>query len=159
MITLKNILVATDFGPAADDALMHGRGLAHRFGASLHLLHAAENLFLRATPADPLALRAGLAQRLGDRLTSADRASLCARTALEVSDDPADAIVAYARENAIDLIVMGTHGRHGLERVLIGSVAERVVRTAPCPVLTVKQLECEFVVPDADIAFEEARPS
>ena len=59
--------------------------------------------------------------------------------AVAVSDTPADEIVRYAQDNNIDLIVMGTHGRRAVAHLLVGSVAERVVRTAPCPVLTVRQ--------------------
>jgi nucleotide-binding universal stress UspA family protein len=68
---------------------------------------------------------------------------------VETSDEPADAIVQYARSAHIDLIVIGTHGRSGLSQLLVGSVAERVVHHAPCPVLTVRQPEHEFVIPDA----------
>ena len=68
----------------------------------------------------------------------------------------AETIVQYAKDHAIDLIVMGTHGRRALEHLLMGSVAERVVRTAPCPVLTVRHPEREFVVPDALVAVARA---
>ena len=65
------------------------------------------------------------------------------------SGAPASAIVDYANEARIDLIIMGTHGRGTVAHMLMGSVAERVVRTAPCPVLTVRHPEREFVLPDA----------
>jgi nucleotide-binding universal stress UspA family protein len=65
-----------------------------------------------------------------------------------MSDDPAEEIVNYAATNGIDLIVLGTHGRGGMAHLLLGSVAEKVVRTAPCPVLTVRHPEREFVTPD-----------
>ena len=68
---------------------------------------------------------------------------------LETSDDVANAITEYAKSTNIDLIVIGTHGRSAMAQLLVGSVAERVVRTARCPVLTVKHPEREFVVPDA----------
>ena len=61
---------------------------------------------------------------------------------------PVGAIVDYARDRGIDLIVMGTHGRGPLKQFMVGSVAERVVRTAPCPVLTVRHPEREFIRPD-----------
>ena len=77
------------------------------------------------------------------------------RAVLETSDHPADEIVQYAKAAGIDLIVMGTHGRGAMAHLLVGSVAETVVRTAPCPVLTVRHPEHEFVVPDA----AEAAPS
>ena len=68
---------------------------------------------------------------------------------LETSDSPAAAIATYAKSADIDLIVLGTHGRSAVEQLLVGSVAERVVRTAPCPVLTVRHPEREFVLPDS----------
>jgi nucleotide-binding universal stress UspA family protein len=159
MIALKRILVATDFGPAAEAALTYGRALAKNFGATLTVMHVAENFFLRATIADPHALKAAVARRLEERLTADDRSALHARAVLETSDQPADAINTYAKQAEIDLIVMGTHGRNGISHLLVGSVAERVVRTASCPVLTVKHPEHEFVIPDAAGPQQEARPS
>jgi nucleotide-binding universal stress UspA family protein len=159
MIALKRILVATDFGPAAEAALTYGRALAKNFGATLTVMHVAENFFLRATIADPHALKAAVARRLEERLTAEDRRALHARAVLETSDQPADAIITYAKQAEIDLIVMGTHGRHGISHLLVGSVAEHVVRTASCPVLTVKHPEHEFVIPDAAGPQQEARPS
>ena len=159
MIALKRILVATDFGPAAEAALTYGRALAKNFGATLTVMHVAENFFLRATIADPHALKAAVARRLEERLTAEDRSALHARAVLDTSDQPADAITAYAKQAEIDLIVMGTHGRNGISHLLVGSVAERVVRTASCPVLTLKHPEHEFVLPDAAGSQQEARPS
>jgi nucleotide-binding universal stress UspA family protein len=149
MIILKRVLVATDFGAPSDAALTYGRELARTFGASLHLLHVAENQFLRPLATDPGTLAAAHLRWLDDRLTAADRNELGGRAVVEVSDSPAQAIVDYARAGAIDLIVMGTAGRSAVSQILVGSVAERVVRTAPCPVLTVRQPEHEFVIPDA----------
>jgi nucleotide-binding universal stress UspA family protein len=68
--------------------------------------------------------------------------------ALVTSSSPAFAIIDYARQHAIELIVMGTHGRGAVQHFLMGSVAERVVRLAPCPVLTVRSHERDFVQPD-----------
>ncbi|MCU1386277.1 MAG: hypothetical protein JWL71_4974 [Acidobacteria bacterium] len=160
MIVLKNILVATDFGPAADAALAYGRSLAAQFDATLHVIHVAENYFLRPTAIDPSVLKAAAARRLEERLTAADRATLNAHAVMETSDRPANTITAYANKTGIDLIVMGTHGRTGLAHVLMGSVAEQVVRTAPCPVLTVRHPEHEFIVlPTATAVTSEMRPS
>ena len=75
---------------------------------------------------------------------------------LITSNSPALAIVDYARQERINLIVTGTHGRGAVAHLLMGSVAERVVRTAPCPVLTVRHPEQEFVVPDALVAVVKA---
>jgi nucleotide-binding universal stress UspA family protein len=71
-------------------------------------------------------------------VTPDTRHTLDVETVLRTSNSPADEIVTYAREASIDLIVLGTHGRGGMAHMLLGSVAERVVRTAPCPVLTVR---------------------
>jgi len=149
MIVLKQILVATDFSEASAAALNYGRALARTFGASLHLLHVMENPFLRPTPADPHAIQSATLRGVAGRLTDDDRGVLHATAVLETSDNPADAIVQYARARGIDLIVMGTHGRSAVAQIFDGSVAEKVVRTAPCPVLTVRHPEHEFVVPDA----------
>ena len=149
MIVLKNVLVATDFSPPSDAALAYGRALARTFGASLHLLHVVENYFLRPTAAAPYMIQEARTRMLHDQLTDEDRQRLGARAVLEVSDEPAETIAGYAKAHAIDLIVMGTHGRSRMERLLVGSVAEHVIRTAPCPVLTVRHPEHEFVVPDS----------
>ena len=148
MIVLKTVLVATDFSPPSDAALAYGRALARTFGASLHLLHVVENYFLRPTAAAPYMIQEARTRMLDEQLNDEDRQQLGARTTLEISDEPADAIAGYAKAQKIDLIVMGTHGRSGLERLLVGSVAEHVIRTAPCPVLTVRHPEHEFIVPD-----------
>ena len=140
--------MATDFGTVAEAALTHGRELSRTFGASLHLLHVLENSFLRATAADPRRLEAAALLRLLNCLTDDDRRILRARSVVETSDHPADSIVAYARTAGIDLIVMGTHGRAAIERLFLGSVAERVIRTAPCPVLTVRGPEHRAVGPE-----------
>lgn len=148
MILLKNILVPTDFGEAADSALTYGRALARLYGADLHLVHVMDNTFLRPIASDPPALKAAAYKHLHDRLTFEDRDRLHTRAVVEVSDEPHRVIVEYARSFGVDLIVMGTHGRQGAAHMLMGSVAERVVRTAPCPVLTVRHPEREFVVAD-----------
>ena len=149
MIAPKQILVATDFGEAAEAALTYGRALAQAFGSTLHVFHVQENPFLRATVADPRDLHESILKNLEQRLTDEDRRR-GGRAVVEISDNPAEAIVAYAKTAGIDFVVMGTHGRTGVGHLLIGSVAERVVRTAPCPVLTVRHPEREFVLPDAE---------
>jgi nucleotide-binding universal stress UspA family protein len=145
---VTNILVPVDFGTLSQAAVTYGRALGRAFGARLHLLHVAENHFLRPAVADPHTILERAQQQLTDLVTSEDREMLDAVTVLDVSDSPAEAIVSYAAGADIDLIVMGTHGRQALDRLLAGSVAERVVRSAPCPVLTVRQHEREFVMAD-----------
>jgi nucleotide-binding universal stress UspA family protein len=95
-------------------------------------------------------------RRLESSLAEDDRRELRATTALIMSTKPAAAIVSYARESGVDLIVMGTHGRGGVAHFLMGSVAEQVVRTAPAPVLTIRHPEREFLRPDALVAVAKA---
>jgi nucleotide-binding universal stress UspA family protein len=162
MIALKNILVATDFGAASDAALRYGRELAGRFGATLHVLHVAENLTLSSVGADGFATMAPqqlqdeiedtARVRLIEALTDSDRSGPVTRPVVMTASSPALVIIDYAKRHDIDVIVMGTHGRGALAHLLMGSVAERVVRTAPCPVLTVRDHERDFVRPDALMA-------
>jgi nucleotide-binding universal stress UspA family protein len=95
-------------------------------------------------------------KRIEALVSDEDKKTLNARAAVVTSAGAAETIVQYASDHAIDLIVMGTHGRRGVDHLLMGSVAERVVRTAPCPVLTVRHPEREFVVPDALVAVAKA---
>ena len=162
MVTLKNILVATEFGEASNAALTYGRTLATSFGATLHVLHVTQDLYLMA--AAGVEGYVGLAPDVQEEiersaraqtealLTADDRHVLRAKAVTIRSEQTAPTIVEYARAHHIDLIVIGTHGRRALARLVMGSVAERVVRTAPCPVLTVHSLEHEFVLPDELVA-------
>lgn len=145
MIGLKNVLVATDFSDSSQAALKQARALASAFGASVHLLHVVtqplhEVWACYAPGADFLALveelRAEARKRLA-LLASPDDISKGHVVLATTWGDPADEILKYARAHDIDLIVCGTHGFRGWDHLLMGSVAERVVRTAPCPVLTV----------------------
>lgn len=156
MITLKVVLVATDFTKASAAALAYGRELARTFGAKLHVLHIAENIVTRyvfegamAVPMDvQIEYEKSSLERVESVLREDDRRELGAMAAVRVSNTPADAIVEYATEAGADVIVVGTHGRKALAHFVLGSVAERVVRTAPCPVLTVHPLERDFIAPD-----------
>jgi nucleotide-binding universal stress UspA family protein len=164
MILLKNILVATDFGEPSAKALEYGRDLARTFGATLHVLHVVENVISRyATefafvdfPEVQIQVEEAARKQLDGVLDAEDRTALRAKPVLRTSMAPAVAIIDYAKNERIDLIVMGTHGRGAVAHFLMGSVAERVVRAAPCPVLTVHTREREFVGPDALVAVEHA---
>jgi nucleotide-binding universal stress UspA family protein len=141
------ILVPIDFSAPSDAALEYARTVAKHFGASFHLLHVAEDPY-RAVYSPEVyvpevyglreAILSDAMDRLNDRLTPRDVSQLHATTDAVVGT-PAWSIVEYAGGRDIDLIVMGTHGRGGMSHLRMGSVAERVVRTAPCPVLTVRQ--------------------
>ena len=129
------ILAATDFSAASDAALVEARRLARSLGASLHVLHVVDNMFMRVVLADPRDYETAALRQLQDRIPAGDQATLV----VERSDEPADEITSYARVHDIDLIVMGTHGRSRMAHLLLGSVAEKVARTAPCPVLTMRE--------------------
>jgi nucleotide-binding universal stress UspA family protein len=165
MIRLKNILVATDFSEPSDAALAYGRQLARSFGARLIVFHAAENIAARGYGADgfvflepDLQSQVEAAARTHARslISDEDCQELGAEAVVVTAISPAAAITEYARREQIDLIIVGTHGRSGVAHLMMGSVAERVVRTAPCPVLTVRHPEHEFVLPDALVALTEA---
>jgi nucleotide-binding universal stress UspA family protein len=145
---ITRILVPLDFSGPSDAALEYATGLAERLGASLHLLHVFE---------DPLWTTGAMAADMYVPVPEGLRESLLAnaRTQLEerarkldverfhpttdVYTGPiANAITEFATRQQTDLIVIGTHGRGGMSHLLLGSVAERVVRNAPCPVLTVR---------------------
>ena len=165
MIALKNILVATDFSQPSDAALLYGRALARNFNATLHVVHVVGTVSSMVYGADAYAVSIPELQQevedlarkqLANLLIDSDEHPLEARHAVLTSNSPAVAIVDYAGRERIDLIVTGTNGRGGVAHLLMGSVAERVVRTAPCPVLTVRHPEHEFVVPDALVAVARA---
>jgi nucleotide-binding universal stress UspA family protein len=86
---------------------------------------------------------------LAELLPYPDRSALHAHLDITVSDSPAQAILAYARDAQIDLIIAGTHGRRGLAHFFMGSVAQELVRSATCPVLTIRAHAREFIYPDA----------
>jgi nucleotide-binding universal stress UspA family protein len=164
MILLKTILVATDFSDASDAALAYGRELARNFGANLVVLHVVDNVVAYGVgdgvvimqPELQRQIEANARQRLDNLLSNEDREQLGASTVILVSNATSPAITDYANEAKVDLIVIGTHGRRAVAHLLIGSVAERVVSTAPCPVLTVRHPEREFVLPDALVAVARA---
>jgi nucleotide-binding universal stress UspA family protein len=165
MIALKQILVATDFGEASDVALRYGRTLAKHFGADLHVLHVAQNAYLNAVGSDAyVAISPGIQdeveaeakKRMDELVIDSDKSGPPTTAVVETSTSAVFTILEYAKRNRIDLIVMGTHGRGPMAHLLMGSVAERVVRLAPCPVLTVRHPEHEFVLPDSLMAVTHA---
>lgn len=137
-MTVKKILVAIEFTETSMQALDSARTLADALGAELHLLHVI---------ADPLASPLAVHQKQQDRcarldalLTPEDRARRHATVACEIGT-PVHEIAAYAADEGIDLIVMGTHTHGPAFRMMTGSIAEAVMRIAPCAVLTVKGVE------------------
>jgi nucleotide-binding universal stress UspA family protein len=164
VFALKNILVATDFGEAAVAALAYGRALARSFNSGLHVLNVtadvypsiAGDMYIPASPELQQELADAARKRLEILTVDNDPSPLPVTRVVLTARPIAATIVEYAREKEIDLIVIGTHGRGLAAHLLMGSVAERVVRTAPCPVLTVRHPQREFVTPDARVAAAHA---
>lgn len=146
MSEITRMLVPTDFSPASDLAFTYAIDLARRHGSELHLLHVIdESAFATAYPDGFYMELPGVrATMMEDAKAQLDQmADTCAKAELTATTEvavgrPAKVIAAKAMERGTDLLVMGTHGRSGVAHLVIGSVAERVVRTAPCAVLTVR---------------------
>jgi nucleotide-binding universal stress UspA family protein len=141
----KKICCPVDFSDASRAALEVAADLARRTGASLTLLHAypipGYTLPDGSVVASPTMMQelAGAADRhLASWRADAEAMGAPAVTAEKVIGEPAREIVGWAQANAADLLVLGTHGRSGLEHALLGSVTERVMRKASCAVLTVR---------------------
>jgi nucleotide-binding universal stress UspA family protein len=152
MIALKKILVPHDFSDTSEAAVRYALALAHNFGAKLHLLHVSEKARFEMATEFPLGLDGTLEDAVRERLLKilTPREQIDFKPIFEFrSGAPATEIARYAKEADVDLIVMGTHGRGFVAHAVLGSVAEKVVRTAPCPVLTVRNPQHEFVMPDA----------
>ena len=154
MISIQQILVPTDFSEPSEVALKYGKAFAETFRARLHLLHVVDDC-LTAWPSEgasvviPVAieeLEEQARSQLRAALPDAERERLRA-CVVALRGSPSMEIAAYAQSEKIDLIIMGTHGRSPMAHLLMGSVAEKVVRKAPCPVLIVRHPEHEFVVP------------
>lgn len=154
MIDLKKILVATDFSPHAAVALRHAVGLAQAFKSELVLVNVVEpaDMMTQLPPIGESYFSPALIQAQEDyaKQQGEEAVRSCgypnARFIIR-QGSPFFEILAAAKEENADLIVIGTHGRGAIAHILMGSVAERVVRKAACPVLVVREGEHEFVHP------------
>ncbi len=155
MIDLHRILVPTDFSKHSTNALRYAAAFAEKFGAELYLLHVVQDLALfipeAVSVAPPIAppveqMTAAVRAALEKVVRDANLQGLTVHTDVR-EGTPFYEIIQAAKEKDVDLIIMGTHGHSGLAHVLLGSVTEKVVRKAPCPVLTVRHPEHEFVHP------------
>jgi nucleotide-binding universal stress UspA family protein len=146
--SLNRILVPVDFSAHSEKAIRFATTLANKFGARLSLLHVVEDPFVTGAwqaevfvPNIPELLN-DLIKAAQTQMTERQKELATHGVAVEsavISGRPATAIVEYASTGQFDLIVMGTHGRTGFSHALLGSVAERVVQKAPCPVLSVRE--------------------
>jgi nucleotide-binding universal stress UspA family protein len=154
MLTIQRILFPTDFSEPADHAWTYALTFAREFNAELHVLHVVTPpprlSEAYAGYVNPEALLEGLqveaTAALERLLQDAKNRGLVCQSALRVGVDFTQ-IIDYALASRVDLIVMATHGRTGLAHALLGSVAEKVVRKAPCPVLTVKHPAAKIEMP------------
>lgn len=142
VVAIKNILFATDFSEVSEAALPYVTALSLRYGSTVHVAHVLpEATFVRPSPVDP-ALFGSIyeeahsgaqekIQRLSGRLRGFPHETYIRHGKVS------DVLTEIIREQEIDLLVVGTHGRTGLGKLVMGSVAEEIFRQAPCPVLTV----------------------
>lgn len=149
MVSWNRILVPTDFSETSEAAVRHGVDLARAFNAGLILLYVGDAVREVATEF-PLGLDASQVdadrERLLRLMSPADQAQVHPEFVM-VAGSPAAEIVRCAEEREVDVIVMGTHGRGGVTHLLLGSVAEQVIRTAPCPVLVIRNTPASAAVP------------
>jgi nucleotide-binding universal stress UspA family protein len=140
-VALKNILLATDFSPASEAALPHALTIASHYGSRLYVAHVICPEFRDLQPSETIATMIqqarGVTEQKLEPLLSAVRQKGISCQPLIGDGAIWDVLLDMIRKNDIDLIIMGTHGRRGLRKLLLGSVAEEVFRMAPCPVLTV----------------------
>jgi len=154
MIKMDKVLLATDFSENSKVAAPYAIDMAKRYGAELHLIYVFDDNAI-----DPMfyssnvtvgaflsKIKEGFDEQVEDFLSDHDTEGI--KVVPIIADGtPFVEIIKYAKDNGIDLITMGTHGRTGLSHMLMGSTAEKVIRKAHCPVLTVKHPEFEFVPP------------
>jgi nucleotide-binding universal stress UspA family protein len=153
VIKLKRVLVPTDFSDSARHAFTYGLSFAKEYGAELVLLHVVENVTVGyASDLFPVPMAevfqeiSGYARAELSKLGQEARERGVAGVSEQViQGKPSSEIIRFASENHVDMIVLGTHGKGMLDQALFGSTTERVVRRAPCPVLTVRTAEHEFV--------------
>ncbi len=142
---IKRILFPTDFSEGSDNALPYAADMAKHYGAKLYILHIMHDIakatgwYVPHVSMDEIYKDMDAnARKEIDRCGVEELRGFKDVERIVVKGIPYDEIIKFAKENKIDLIVIGTHGRRGLDRVIFGSTAERVVRDAPCPVLSVR---------------------
>lgn len=144
----RNIAYCTDFSEHADEAFMVAKDIAWRYGATLHILHVTVNFSL-SPPVHETYIPIEYDPNFMEQMAEAARGSITSRYINQLKENqahtvhllagyPASEIVRFSGENAIDLIVMGSHGLSGIAHTLFGSTADRVVQKAPCSVLAVR---------------------
>lgn len=159
MIQLQRILYPTDFSDLSLYALQYARNFAETFSAELHVLHVVDEAYQNWATMGPNTIPVGpTAPEMLD-LAREQMATFMAEhlgtpglsvVSKVVLGRPSPTILDYASQQRMDMIVIATHGRGALTHMLLGSVTDKVVRKAPCPVLTVRHPEHEFITPVED---------
>ncbi len=153
MINIKNILCPVDYSVYSEKALQYAIEFAGKYGAKLFLIHVLDIRVYDINDPDLYNVNivdAETISKLKERLLKCVTEDTKGRVSVEaivLQGVPFAEIIKASKEYDIDLIVLGTHGRTGLSHAIMGSVAEKVVRKAPCPVLTVRHPEHDFVMP------------
>lgn len=156
MVQIRKILFPTDFSDHSVHALTYAVSFAESFKTEIHVLHIVDEAYQYWMAMGPGALPVGpppdemlaLSKKEMDKFVGLKLVGVkFPITKMVLVGRPFMEIIRYARDEKIDMIVMGTHGRSGLRHAILGSVTERVVRKAPCPVLTIRSPDHEFVMP------------
>ncbi len=148
----KKILCPVDFSQFSQEVVDYAVDLAIKYGAELHIMHVIPNMtyftpyesFL--TPENLVAIEKHIQDQVENDFEKVLKQNVPAKKVIRTGV-PFVEIIDYAKSESIDLIVMGTHGRSGIEHILIGNVAEKVVRKSPCPVMTIRPKGKEFKMP------------
>lgn len=153
MLNFAKVMIPTDFSTNANQALRHGAAIAHRFNSEIFLLHIVTRFDDEAEDAHRFSDLDAFYHRVESEAMSrmAGLADNVEKTSVQMATvrgfAPADEIIKFANANGVELIVMGTHGRSALAHFLVGSVAEKVVRHASCPVMSVAHQEKQLLDP------------
>ncbi len=149
-VSIRRILFPTDFSKPAKEAQKYAVTLAEKFGAELHVIHVVPEIILPATDSYTAWTlpEGGMKAQLeaAEKQLHAEFGAIPGSRRAVVVGFPVEETMKYAADNSIDLIVIGTHGHTGLSHLLLGSMAEKLVRLAKCPVLTVHPQGHQFVV-------------
>ncbi|MGH9356231.1 MAG: universal stress protein [Terriglobia bacterium] len=157
MLKIERILCPVDFSEASKKAFEYALSLAKQYKAKLYLQHLIEPVMVFSYEGIPGwkeiydAARSGAEGAMKKLTSRAEAHSILAETSVEIGD-PGESILQFMEQRAIDLIVLGTHGRRGADRLVMGSVTERVVRKAKRPVLAVRKSVHDFVSPESEDA-------
>lgn len=157
MLRIRSILCPTDFSEFSERAFDYGLSLARQYKAELYLLHVVRPVMIGypeyAIPDSVMEFYGDLNEHAQEQLREFAKVrcegGVHPRVVVE-EGVAAESILRFAQENSIDMIVMGTHGRRGFQRLTLGSVTERVMRRAHCPVLAVRAPEHDFVAPGSE---------